>query len=112
MGLRAKKSAATWSIYYPIRGHRVRESSLSTNKADAVRLLKRRLAEAKPANAAYVTRWRAQESSHSFRVIEVRYHIPMTSVVHNATRTRAWRPLDSKQLRVVVDRERLGRFDN
>jgi integrase len=38
--------AKTWSISYSVHGRRVRESAKSTNRSDAVRLLKKRLAEA------------------------------------------------------------------
>lgn len=41
-----QKTAATWWIQYPVRGKRCRESSGSTNRADAVKLLKRRIGEA------------------------------------------------------------------
>jgi integrase len=40
-----RKTAATWWIQFSIRGVRYRESSRSTNRADAVRLLKHRLSE-------------------------------------------------------------------
>lgn len=41
-----RKTAATWWIQFYVRGVRYRESSRSTNQADAVRLLKHRLSEA------------------------------------------------------------------
>ena len=41
-----RKTAATWWVQYSVRGKRYRESSSSTNRADAVKLLKRRLGEA------------------------------------------------------------------
>ncbi len=41
-----RKTAATWWIQFSVRGVRYRESSRSTNRADAVRLLKHRLSEA------------------------------------------------------------------
>jgi integrase len=41
-----RKTAATWWIQFYVRGVRYRESSRSTNRADAVRLLKHRLSEA------------------------------------------------------------------
>lgn len=40
-----KKTAATWTISYSVHGVRHRESTGSTNRADAVRLLKKRLGE-------------------------------------------------------------------
>ena len=45
----------TWSISYSIQGKRIRESSGSTKKADAVELLKRRIAEKRPAMAHTLT---------------------------------------------------------
>jgi len=39
------KTAAVWWIQYYVRGRRFRESSNSTSRADAVRLLKRRIGE-------------------------------------------------------------------
>lgn len=41
-----RKIAATWWVQFSVRGKRYRESSSSTNRADAVKLLKRRLGEA------------------------------------------------------------------
>jgi integrase len=41
-----RKTAATWWIQYSVRGKRFRESSGSSNRADAVKLLKRRIGEA------------------------------------------------------------------
>lgn len=41
-----QRTAATWWIQYSVRGKRYRESSGSTNRADAVKLLKRRIADA------------------------------------------------------------------
>ncbi len=41
-----RKSAATWWVQYSVRGKRYRESSGSINRADAVKLLKRRMGEA------------------------------------------------------------------
>src|SRR5579863_7900755 len=41
-----RKTAATWWIQYSVRGKRFRESSGSPNRADAVKLLKRRFGEA------------------------------------------------------------------
>jgi integrase len=41
-----QKTAATWWIQYSVRGKRYRESSGSTNHADAVKLLKRRIGNA------------------------------------------------------------------
>jgi integrase len=41
-----RKTAATWWIQYSVRGKRFRESSGSLNRADAVKLLKRRIGEA------------------------------------------------------------------
>src|SRR5487761_1430205 len=41
-----RKTAATWWIQFSVRGIRYRQSSRSTNRADAVRLLKHRLGEA------------------------------------------------------------------
>ncbi len=41
-----RKTAATWWIQYSVRGKRHRESSGSSNRADAVKLLKRRIGEA------------------------------------------------------------------
>jgi len=41
-----RKIAATWWVQYSVRGKRYRESSGSTNRADAVKLLKRRIGEA------------------------------------------------------------------
>ena len=41
-----RRTAATWRVQYPIRGKRFRESSGSSNQADAVKLLKRRIGEA------------------------------------------------------------------
>jgi hypothetical protein len=40
------KEAAVWWITYSVHGKRTRESSESTNRADAVRLLKRRIGDA------------------------------------------------------------------
>jgi integrase len=51
-GTKVTKTSSTWWISYSVRGRRVRESSRSSNRADAVRLLKRRIHEAKPAAAA------------------------------------------------------------
>jgi integrase len=42
---RALKRTNTWQIEYSFRGQKRRESSRSTNRADAVKLLRRRLAE-------------------------------------------------------------------
>jgi integrase len=47
-----RKTAATWWVQYSVRGKRYRESSGSLNRADAVKLLKKRLgaaAEGRPA---------------------------------------------------------------
>ena len=44
-GSRVKKTASTWWICFSMRGRRIRENARSANRADAVRLLKRRLAE-------------------------------------------------------------------
>ena len=41
-----RKTAATWWVQYSVRGKRYRESSSSLNRADAVKLLKRRIGEA------------------------------------------------------------------
>ncbi len=41
-----RKTAATWWVQYSVRGKRFRESSGSSNRADAVKLLKRRIGEA------------------------------------------------------------------
>ncbi len=41
-----RKTAATWWVQYSVRGKRYRESSGSTNRADAVKLLNRRIGEA------------------------------------------------------------------
>jgi integrase len=41
-----KKTSAVWWISYSVRGRRYKESSYSTNRADAVRLLKKRHADA------------------------------------------------------------------
>ena len=41
-----QKTAAIWWIQYSVRGKRYRESCGSTNRADAVKLLKRRIGEA------------------------------------------------------------------
>lgn len=41
-----RKTAATWWVQYSIRGKRYRESSGSSNRANAVKLLKRRIGEA------------------------------------------------------------------
>jgi integrase len=40
------RTASTWWLQYSVRGKRYRESSGSTNRADAVKLLKRRIGEA------------------------------------------------------------------
>jgi hypothetical protein len=40
-----RRIAATWWVQYSVRGKRYRESSSSTNRADAVTLLKRRIAD-------------------------------------------------------------------
>ena len=39
------KTAATWMISYSVRGVRHKESTHSTNRADAMRLLKQRIAD-------------------------------------------------------------------
>ncbi len=41
-----RKTAATWWVQYSVRGKRFRESSGSSNRADAVKLLKRRIGDA------------------------------------------------------------------
>jgi integrase len=41
-----RKIAATWWIQYSVRGRRYRESAGSINRADAIKLLKRRIGEA------------------------------------------------------------------
>jgi|SRR5208282_3835809 len=41
-----RKTAATWWVQYSVRGKRYRESSGSLNRADAVKLLKKRLGAA------------------------------------------------------------------
>ena len=41
-----RKTAATWWVQYSVRGKRYRESSGSLNRADAVKLLKRRIGQA------------------------------------------------------------------
>src|SRR5689334_12315499 len=46
MGSIYQQTGDTWWISYYVHGKRHRESSGSTNRADAVRLLKRRLGEA------------------------------------------------------------------
>ena len=38
-----QKQAATWTISYSVHGKRHRESTGSTNRADATRLLKKRI---------------------------------------------------------------------
>jgi hypothetical protein len=43
---------AVWWISYSVKGVQRKESSHSTNRADAVRLLKKRIKEEKPAAAA------------------------------------------------------------
>ncbi|MGH7840034.1 MAG: tyrosine-type recombinase/integrase [Candidatus Binataceae bacterium] len=40
-----RKTAATWWVQYSVRGKRFRESSGSSNRADAVKLLKRRIGD-------------------------------------------------------------------
>jgi hypothetical protein len=41
-----QKTAATWWIQYYVRGKRFPESAGSSNRADAVKMLKRRIGEA------------------------------------------------------------------
>jgi hypothetical protein len=41
-----RKTAATWWVQYSVRGKRFRESSGSSNRVDAVKLLKRRIGDA------------------------------------------------------------------
>jgi integrase len=41
-----RKTAATWWVQYSVRGKRFRESSSSSNRVDAVKLLKRRIGDA------------------------------------------------------------------
>src|SRR5215813_8427997 len=41
-----RKTAATWWVQYSVRGKRYRESTGSANRADAVKLLKRRIGDA------------------------------------------------------------------
>jgi integrase len=41
-----RRNAATWWVQYSVRGKRYRESSSSTDRADAIKLLKRRIGEA------------------------------------------------------------------
>jgi len=41
-----RRTAATWWVSYSVRGKRHKENAHSTNRADAVRLLKQRIAEA------------------------------------------------------------------
>jgi integrase len=46
-----KKKAATWMISYSVHGKRHKESTHSTNRADAVRLLKKRIGEVQAGKA-------------------------------------------------------------
>jgi hypothetical protein len=50
-GTKVTKNTATWWISYSVAGRRVKESSRSTNRSDAVRLLKKRFSEKKPVAA-------------------------------------------------------------